>query len=39
MKTSKTWRQLNQGDRDRIQAMKSAGLKQIEIAHILEVSH
>lgn len=37
MKTSKTWRQLNQGDRDRIQAMKSAGLKQIEIAHILEV--
>jgi IS30 family transposase len=37
MKKSKTWRQLNQGDRDRIQLLWEEGKKQKEIAHILEV--
>jgi IS30 family transposase len=37
MKKGITWRQLNQGDRDRIEAMWKRGLKQCEIADILEV--
>lgn len=37
MKKSKTWRQLNQGDRDRIQLLLEKNIKQKDIAHILEV--
>jgi transposase, IS30 family len=38
MKKSRTWRQLVQSDRDRIQLRWEAGEKQKDIAHILEVS-
>jgi IS30 family transposase len=38
MKKTKTWRQLVQVDRDRIQSMERAGLLQVEIAEILEVN-
>lgn len=37
MKKTKTWRQLNQGDRDRIQLLWEKGVKQKDIAHILGV--
>jgi IS30 family transposase len=37
MEKSKTWRQLNQGDRDRIQLLWKQGEKQVDIAEILEV--
>lgn len=38
MKKSRTWRQLGQGQRDRIQLMWEAGEQQKDIARILEVS-
>jgi transposase, IS30 family len=38
MKTSKTWKQLNQGDRDRIQLLWEEGTLQKDIAHILGVN-
>lgn len=38
MKKSRTWRQLDQGQRDRIQLRWEAGDKQKDIAHLLEVS-
>jgi transposase, IS30 family len=37
MKKSKKWRQLNQGDRDRIQLLWEKGEKQKDIARILEI--
>jgi IS30 family transposase len=37
MKKSKTWKQLNQGDRDRIQLLWEDGNKQKDIAHILGI--
>lgn len=37
MKKTKTWKQLNQGDRDRIQLLWAAQAKQVEIAKVLAV--